>query len=146
MAYCFVCKLFSPHGINAEKSEEVWTEGFNNWRKAMGSRGKGKQGKIPTHFQSNSHKVALRDFATFCNQSEHVDLLLDKEKRARIIEEEKIIKKHRDVIVMMLDISRTLARQGLPFRNVHEKDSNFDQLVQLVGRYNTTMGAWLTES
>ena len=146
MAYCFVCKLFSPHGINAEKSEEVWTEGFNNWCKAMGSQGKGKQGKIPTHFQSNSHKAALMDYATFCNQSEHVDLLLDKEKRAKIIEEEKIIKKHRDVIVMMLDISRTLARQGLSFRNVHEEDSNFVQLVQLVGRYNTTMGAWLTES
>ena len=47
---------------------------------------------------------------------------------------------------MMLDICRTLARQGLSFRNVHEKDSNFDQLVQLVGRYNNTMRAWLTES
>ena len=48
--------------------------------------------------------------------------------------------------MMMLDICRTLARQGLSFRNVHEEDSNFDQLVQLVGRYNNTMRAWLTES
>ena len=55
----------------------------------MSSQGKGKQGKIPTHFQSNSHKAALMDFAKFCNQSEHVDLLLDKEKRTRLIEEEK---------------------------------------------------------
>ena len=47
---------------------------------------------------------------------------------------------------MMLDISRTLARQGLAFRNVQEEDSNFEQIVKLVGRYNTTMKAWLTES
>ena len=87
MAYCFVCKLFS-HGIDRENSEEVWIEGFCNWRKAMSSQGKGKQGKIPTHFQSNSHKAALMDFAKFCNQSEHVDLLLDKEKRTRLIEKE----------------------------------------------------------
>ena len=49
----------------------------------MSSQGKGKQGKIPTHFQSNSHKAALMDFAKFYNQSEHVDLLFDKEKRTR---------------------------------------------------------------
>ena len=144
-AYCFVCKLFS-FGIDREKSEDVWIEGFCNWQKAKGSQGKGKPGKIPAHFQSNSHKAALYDFAKFCNESEHVDLLLDKDKRNRLIEEEKIYKQQRDVIVMMLDISRTLARQGLSFRNVQEEDSNFEQLVQLVGRYNTTMKAWLTES
>ena len=54
----------------------------------MSSQGKGKQRKIPTHFQSNSHKAALTDFAKFCNQSEHVDLLLHKEIRTRLIEEE----------------------------------------------------------
>ena len=47
---------------------------------------------------------------------------------------------------MMLVICPTIARQGLSFRNVHEEDSNFYQLVQLVGRYNNTMRAWLTES
>lgn len=144
-AYCFVCKLFS-HGIDREKSERVWIEGYCNWQKAKGSRGKGKPGKIQAHFQSNSHRAALFDYAKFCNESEHVDLLLDRNKRISLIEEEKLLQKQRDVIIMMLDISRTIARQGLAFRNEHEVESNFEQIVQLIGRHNTTMKAWLTES
>lgn len=143
-AYCFVCKLFS-HGFDREKSERVWIEGFCDWWKAKGSRGKGKPGKIQLHFQSNSHKAALFDYATFCTESERVDLLLDKSKRTRLIEEEKILQQHRNVIAMMIDICRTLARQGLAFRNEPEMDSNFEQIVHLISRHNTAMKAWLTE-
>lgn len=72
--------------------------------------------------------------------------MLDRNRRSRLIEEEKILQKQRDVLVMLLDICRTLARQGLALRNEHEMDSNFEQIVHLVGRYNTTMKTWLTES
>ena len=141
--YCFVCKLFSS-GMDRGNRELAWIVGFSDWRKAKGSQGKGKPGKIQAHFHSSSHNAAYKDFVQFCKQSEHVDLLLDKEKRTRLIKEEKKIQEQRDVIVMMLDISKTLARQGLAFRN-HPGDSNFEQLVQLLGRHNTTMKAWLTE-
>ena len=137
-AYCFVCTLFS-HGFDREKSERVWIEGFYDWRKAKGSRGKGKPGKIQSHFQSNSHKAALFDYAKFCTESEHVDLLLDKSKRTKLIEEEKILQQHRKVIAMIIDACRTLARQGLAFRNEPEKDSNFEQIIQLLSRHNTVL-------
>lgn len=54
--------------------------------------GKGKPGKIQSHFQSNRHKAALLDYAKFCNESKHVDLLLDRSRRTRLIEEEKVLK------------------------------------------------------
>lgn len=44
-AYCFVYKLFS-HGVDREKIEKVWIDGFCNWRRAKGSRGKGETWQV----------------------------------------------------------------------------------------------------
>ena len=132
--------------MDREKSEKVWVDGFSDWAKIKGSRGKGKFGKIQTYFQSKSHKAALLEYAYFCCDSEHVDLLLDENKRSIIIEEDKTIKKQRDVLIMLFDITRTIARQGIAFRKEDHKESNFDQIVYLVSRYNTTLKAWLSES
>ena len=109
----------------------------------MTSRGKGKQGKLAVHFASKSHKAALADFYAFSQWSSNLDLLLDKEKRANIIQAEKDKLTNSDAVSILLDVARTLARQGISFRGRSiestvkddEIDGNFNQTVQLVSRH-----------
>ena len=103
----------------------------------MTSRGKGKKGKLAVHFASKSHKAALADFYAFSQQSSNVDLLLDKEKRVNAIQAEKDKLTNSDAVYILLDVARTLARQGISFRGrstestqEHDEiDGNFNQIV-----------------
>ena len=74
-----------------------------------GSQGKGKPGKLSQHFSSQSHKASLQSFVHFCEQDGHINLLWDKEARAQIIEQERQVQEHREVISILLDIARTLS-------------------------------------
>ena len=51
------------------------------------------------------------------------------------------MEENREIIVMLLDIPRTLARQD--FRRDNEYDSNFVQIVNLTSRHNPTLKAWM---
>lgn len=113
--YCFVCFLF-PSGPGREKSETAWIkEGVKNWRK-MKSSGSNKTGKLQMHFNSMSHKSALRDYCNYLQKFGHVDTLLNKEKRNHLIEEERILKHNKKLIQILLDVTQTLAIQGIAFR------------------------------
>lgn len=47
---------------------------------------------------------------------------------------------------ILLDITRTLARQGLAFRgDMNEENGNFNQLFLLISRHNAIMKRWLDD-
>lgn len=82
----------------------------------MKSRGKQKPGKLTQHFNSLSHKSALNDFSNFLNSSNHIDCLLNKSNRVQAIELDHKKRFHQEILCMLFDISRTLARQGFAYR------------------------------
>ena len=150
-AFCFVCQVFSS-GIGNPKADEVcdaWTvDGVRAWQK-MKSRGKGNAGKLSQHFASSGHKAALNAFLAFQNMSSHLDLLLDKERRKVLIEEEAELQRNREAINTLLDITQTLARQGISFRgSSSEKDGNgnFRQITSLVARHSPSFKRWLDDA
>lgn len=49
--------------------------------------------------------------------------------------------------MILLDITHTLARQGLAFRgDMNEENWNFNQLVLLISRHNPAMKRWLDDN
>ena len=99
------CILFCLSGIfiwdgnpKADKVCDAWTvDGVQAWNK-MKSRGKGNAGKLSQHFVSSGHKAALNAFLAFQNMSSHLDLLLHKERRKVLIEEEAELQHNREAI------------------------------------------------
>lgn len=79
-AFCFVCSLF-PKGPHRTSENLSWSQyGVRNWEK-MKSRGKNKSGKLECHFSSLAHKSSLVDLSNFFMNSNHIDKLLNTEKR-----------------------------------------------------------------
>ena len=146
-AYCFVCSLF-PTGPGRELADPAWTKGMNQWHK-MRSRGTAKRGKLEEHFSCKSHKAALGDFLHFKQQAAHLDIIMDRERRNKEIQEQEDLQNNKDAVAIPMDVPRTLARQGLAFRGHSsgdggEVDGNFYQIVQLMGRHSHIM-RWLGE-
>lgn len=141
--FCFACFIF-PDGAGKEKAETAWsTDGVTGWGK-MKSTGKNEKGKLDKHFSSNAHKCALNDYAHFLNKEGHVDSLLDRNIRNAQIEEERIKIYNKKSIEILLDISKTLGRQGLAFRGTEDdQDGNFRQIVFLVARHSTILKYWI---
>ena len=124
-AYCFVCSLF-PEGPGRANADPAWVQGNNTLSKMKGSLGRNKEGKLVSHFTSESHKTAMMDFIRFTSASSHVDVQLNKKKRAFLLAEEKLRQQNTEVITILLDVARTLARQGIAFRgDGDDKDGNF---------------------
>ena len=133
-AYCFVCSLF-PTGPGRELADPAWTKGMNQWHK-MRSRGTAKRGKLEEHFSCKSHKAALGEFLHFKQQAAHLDIIMDRERRNKEIQEQEDLQNNKDAVAILMDVSRTLARQGLAFRGHSagdggKVDGNFYQIVQL---------------
>ena len=114
-AYCFVCSLL-PTDPGRELADPAWTKGMNQWHK-MRSRGTAKRGKLEEHFSCKSHKAALGDFVHFKQQAAHLDIIMDRERRNKEIQEQEDLQNNKeDAVAILMDVSRTLARQGLAFR------------------------------
>lgn len=143
--YCFICSLF-PRGLNRQYADPAWVKsGVRSWHK-MKSRGVKKCGKLVQHFSSTSHKSALVDFSNFLNSSQHIDCLFNIPNRLNFINVEYQKSFHEDVIAMLLDVTRTLARQGLAFRGeANDENSNFYQIVLLLSRHSSVMKEWIDE-
>ena len=58
--------------ITGQKSREV--------------RGENKMGKLDTHFGSAAHASTLQDYLHFVRNDKHIDMLLTKEERERMLE------------------------------------------------------------
>ncbi len=145
-AFCFVCSLF-PTGVDRSQSESAWTtEGVRKWS-SMKSRGQNKKGKLLLHFTSKAHKAALNDYLHFIKEAGRIDILMSKEVRENKIKEEQEKEFNKQIISILFDITKTMARQGLPFRgDGDDKEGNFYQIVQLVGRHNHYLKKWLEET
>lgn len=105
-AFCFVCSLFlkGPHRTSENLS---WSQyGVRNWEK-MKSRGKNKSGKLECHFSSLAHKSSLVDLSNFFMNSNHIDKLLNTEKRKCAIQACKQKEFHKDIIKILFDVTHT---------------------------------------
>ena len=71
-------------GVRRQKHETAFVDGFNYWNKARGSHDKGMHAIMSEHFESGSHKTALYDYAKFFNRKEHVDIMLDFNRRENL--------------------------------------------------------------
>ena len=139
-AFCFICSLFKKRG-----QDPAWSEcGVSAWSK-MKSRGAAKKGKLSMHFSSESHSEALSAYLRFCDPSCHIDALLDKATRNARIQEAKDHVENKEVIKVLLDIAKTLARQDIAFRgDKGEEHGNFRQLVALVARHCPLLERWIS--
>ena len=151
--FCYVCSLF-PSAPGRKHADAAWsTDGMRQCHK-MTSRGTKKKGKLAEHFGSNSHKAALADFYSFSQESSNVDLLLDKEKRSKAVQAEKDKMTNKDAVFILLDVARTLVRQGIAFRGrttdstrkQNEEDGKFHQIVRLLSRHCPDLNRWLNEA
>lgn len=143
-AYCFVCQLFPQ-----SDSKAAWIKGgLNTWDK-MKSVGLKKKGKLAAHFSSGSHKAAMQQLANFVDPTGHIDLMMDKTCRKEMVEIAAETERNREAIKIMLDITRTLARQGLALRGSseeNEENSNFNQFVKLLSRHVPSFKRWLDDA
>ena len=79
-------------------------------------------------------------------ESANINLLLDKNRRNILVEEAET-QRNREAIKILLDIARTLARQGIAFRgSLLEKDRNFRQIVNLLERHSPILHRWLADA
>ncbi|KAF0698493.1 52 kDa repressor of the inhibitor of the protein kinase-like, partial [Aphis craccivora] len=146
-AYCFVCSLF-PDVAGRQKSKGYWNEiGVTGWKKMKGSSGLNKMGKLQKHFTSKAHKSALTDYCNYMKKSNNIDVMLDKTVRERKIQEESNQSFHKEVICILLDVTKTLARQGLAFRGKDDDENgNFRQITYLLSRHCPLLKKWLDDS
>ncbi len=141
-AFCFVCSLFP-----CKDTEDHWTSiGVRTWDKMKGGRGKNKKSKLEAHFSSKAHKSSLLAMNLFINKSQHIDKMFDKTDRKESIQAEYEKNFNAEVIEILMDICRTLARQGIALRgHDNEKDGNFEQVVALMSRYVPSLKKWCQE-
>ena len=81
-------------------------------------------------------QAAVDDYLNFLNEKQHVDLMLSKEARSIKIQEQEDKEFNTKILSILLDITKTLGRQGLPFRGATNESGNFYQIVQLVSSHN----------
>ena len=111
----------------------------------MKSTGKDKTGKLAGHFTSADHGEAVKTFARFSDPLCHVDVMLDISRRNLAIQEEGDRLENFQVVKILQDVCRTLARQDIAFRGggTLELNGNFNQIVMLVSRHCPLMKKWL---
>ena len=145
-AYCFVCSLF-PERPGRAKADPAWAQGNNTLSKMKGSLGRNKEGKLVSHFTSESHKTAMMDFIRFINYQHKFACgctVKQRETGICLLAEEKLRQQNTEVITILLDVARTLARQGIAFRGYgDDKDGNFQQITRLVSRHIPALKNWL---
>ena len=116
----------------------------------MKSRGKDKQGKLAQHFSSASHKEAMLDYCAFTIKSNNIDVVFNKQLRQSAIREKQEQAFNKYAVRILIDLARTLARQGLAFRSHNEganelQNGNFYQMVHLLFRHNAILKRWLND-
>ena len=95
-------------GAGSSKAEKTWVEGVNEWHKMKEGKCKGRLHK---HFESTSHNMAKARLQNKLSKPQHIDAMLSKEiQRSRIQEEEDRLR-NREIIKILLDCTRYLARQ-----------------------------------
>ena len=145
-AFCFVCFLFHSTPCS-DQAENSWhKDGVRGWHKFK-SRGKQKKGKLAQHFSSQAHKNAVFAYANFIQKSSHVDVLLSKEKRLALIQENADTFQNRKIVEILPDVAKTLGRQVIAFRGeASGQNGNFYQIVHLIARHCPDLKQWLNNA
>ncbi|XP_028394445.1 uncharacterized protein LOC114518638 [Dendronephthya gigantea] len=130
--------------IIIENPDQSQPAGVRKWHK-MKSVGKAKPGKLAQHFSSQSHKASLGAYCHFLQKTKHIDAQLDKKIRAAQIQESQDMEYNRQIITILLDVAKTLARQALPFRGDSNEDGNFMQVVLLLSRHVPNLKRWICD-
>ena len=87
-------------------------------------------------FHLNPTLQALTSFFNYSVTDGNVELMLSKKLKLREIQKRKDIIQNREVIKILLDVARTLARQGLALGGGNkDENGNFMQLVNLMARH-----------
>jgi hypothetical protein len=102
----------------------------------------GREASCP--FYQRITQGSIDGLSKFYEDNSHVDVQLSKEMRACLLAEEKIRIQNTEVITILLDVARKLARQSFAFRGDGDgTDGNFHQIALLVSRHNPSLKHWL---
>ena len=104
--------------------------GFSNWKKATG-----KNGIFVKHENSDCHREAVEKFS---EKTKDIGPMMSNEY-------EKNQEQNRKSLLIIIDYVKTLARQGISFRNVKTIEGNFNQFLLAEGRRNSSFGKWLQQ-
>ncbi|KAJ8031843.1 Zinc finger MYM-type protein 1 [Holothuria leucospilota] len=110
-----------------EKADPAWVDlGVRTWHK-MKSLGKDTYGRLAKHFASESHRASLSAYCSYINKNWHIDVQLDKATRNARIQEAEDLAFNRKV------------------GSGDDKDGNYYQIVQLLGRHVPILRRWLSD-
>ena len=104
--------------------------GFSNWKKATG-----KDGIFVKHENSDCHREAVEKFS---EKTKDIGTKISNEYQ-------KNQEQNRKSLLIIIDYVKTLARQGISFRNVKTIEGNFHQFLLAEGRRNASFGKWLQQ-
>lgn len=109
-----------------------------------------KKGKLAAHFSTGSHKAAmLVQLAKIVGPTGHIDLMLNRTRRKKMVEIAAETERNKEGIKIMLDITKTLSQQVLALRGSreeNEENSNFNQFVKLLSRHVPSFKRWLDDA
>ncbi|KAH7679456.1 Ribonuclease H-like protein [Dioscorea alata] len=125
VAFCFWCYLFKP-SRGSRMGEDAFTKmGFNNWKKALE--------KFVEHIGAvnSMHNDARVKFQGFQSQRQSVSHLLAAHSHEMEVA-------YRICLTAVLDVTRFLLKQGLPFRGNDESSNSLNKgnFLELLGWYS----------
>ncbi|XP_061342597.1 uncharacterized protein LOC133288795 [Gastrolobium bilobum] len=142
-AFCLPCYLFSkPGGSGRVGLNTFVVEGFRNWKKVN----EGENCAFLRHVGKNAmsmHKNVVSSSCDLMNQSQHIEILVEKLTTQEIAT-------NRLRLQVYVDVTRWLALQGCAFRGHDESlDSinrgNFLQMIKFLASYNQEVAAVVLE-
>ncbi|XP_028066986.1 uncharacterized protein LOC114269834 [Camellia sinensis] len=126
--FCFCCKLFKQEG----NKTQLATEGFNDWRN-IGERLKGRE-------SGNEHITCMSKWIELEERlGKHQTI--DKSIQEQVNKERERLRR---VLLMIIAVVKTLAKNNFPFRGSHEtiyEESNrlFLSITEMIGEFDPTM-------
>ncbi|XP_028055972.1 zinc finger MYM-type protein 1-like [Camellia sinensis] len=126
--FCFCCKLFKQEG----NKTQLATKGFKDWRN-IGERLKG-------HESGNEHITCMSKWIELEERlGKHQTI--NKSMQEQVNKEKEHLRR---VLLMIIAVVKTLAKNNLPFRGSHEKiyeESNglFLSIIEMIGEFDPTM-------
>ena len=86
-------------------------------------------------------------YANFFQKSSHVEVLLSKKKGMELIQQKADMLQNRKIVEILLNIAKTLGRQGIAFRGeASDQNGKFYQIVHLIARHCNDLKQWLNNA
>ncbi|XP_028074560.1 zinc finger MYM-type protein 5-like [Camellia sinensis] len=126
--FCFCCKLFKQEG----NKTELATEGFKDWRNI------GERLKV---YESGNENITCMNKWIELEERLGKHQTIDKSIQEQVNKEKEHLRR---VLLMIIAVVKTLAKNNLPFRGSHEKiyeESNglFLSIIEMIGEFDPTM-------